>query len=67
MHAVNWTVNQPIKQSASQLMTLSVLFNQSNMSQSVNKILSWSVGNQTVSQSINLSVSQSVDQSVNQQ
>ena len=48
-------------------MKLSVLFNQSNMSQSVNKILGWSVGNQTVSQSINLSVSQSVDQSVNQQ
>ena len=47
-------------------MTLSVLFNQSNMSQSVNKILSWSVGNQTVSQSINLSVSQSVSQLINQ-
>ena len=62
-HAAIWTVNQPIKQSASQLIkTFSV--KQSNMSQSVNKTLSWSVGNQTISQSINQLVSQSICQSV---
>ena len=62
-HAAIWTVNQPIKQSASQLIkTFSV--KQSNMSQSVNKTLSWSVGNQTISESINQLDSQSICQSV---